>query len=391
VHILTQATSLSYRICSLSSLVLFEPLQISWPSKTRFSAKLSWLVTDHLGTPRIVVDKTGGLSGVGRHDYLPFGEDLSVGRTTTPGYATGDNVRQKFTSKERDNEARVDYFLARYYAADQGRFESADSYFGGATKPQTLNLYTYVRNNPLKYVDPTGHADEGAQKQGKKGLPEGDEGHYDPASDMQVYEMPAGPCNCPDPPKKTGAQSQNNSGPDNESQTGFGWGIVGGGHAFAGIGMAGGGGTGGAFMGNFSGRNGLVNGAGLQGGALVYGLAGARAARPRLIESFPEIDDDESAAVVGASAGYGGGLFFTNAGTPEQLRGPFETTQINTPWVGIQYDRSGLIKVVSVTFGPTVGVSYFHGKTGAVTTPSLPSAPWGGTIVQPWRPTYLKP
>jgi hypothetical protein len=35
--------------------------------------------------------------------------------------------------------------------------------------PQTLNLYSYVRNNPLKYVDPTGHQDEDPRKKGKKG------------------------------------------------------------------------------------------------------------------------------------------------------------------------------------------------------------------------------
>ena len=34
-----------------------------------------WLVTDQVGTPRILADATGTLAGVSRHDYLPFGED----------------------------------------------------------------------------------------------------------------------------------------------------------------------------------------------------------------------------------------------------------------------------------------------------------------------------
>ena len=63
------------------------------------AAKMEWLVNDQLGSPRIVVDKTGSFAGVSRHDYLPFGEDLTVGRAQTPGYSSGDNVRQKFTSK----------------------------------------------------------------------------------------------------------------------------------------------------------------------------------------------------------------------------------------------------------------------------------------------------
>jgi hypothetical protein len=52
----------------------------------------------------------------------------------------------------------------------QGRFTSADSWAGRMFNPQTLNLYSYVRNNPLKFVDPTGHQDEDPKrKRGKKG------------------------------------------------------------------------------------------------------------------------------------------------------------------------------------------------------------------------------
>src|SRR6185503_18988193 len=50
------------------------------------SAQVQWLVTDQLGTPRMVIDQTGALANVKRHDYLPFGEELSAGtggRTTT--------------------------------------------------------------------------------------------------------------------------------------------------------------------------------------------------------------------------------------------------------------------------------------------------------------------
>ena len=40
------------------------------------SAQIHWLVTDQLGTPRMIVDQSGSVS---RHDYLPFGEELSAG------------------------------------------------------------------------------------------------------------------------------------------------------------------------------------------------------------------------------------------------------------------------------------------------------------------------
>jgi hypothetical protein len=71
------------------------------------SANIHWLVTDHLGTPRIVLDLTGSLANVTRHDYLPFGEELFAGtggRTPQQGYSASDAVRQHFTSKERDIE-----------------------------------------------------------------------------------------------------------------------------------------------------------------------------------------------------------------------------------------------------------------------------------------------
>src|SRR5262249_19424914 len=93
-----------------------------------------------------------------RHDYLPFGEELTSqsGRTTTQGYAS-DNVRQKFTQQERDSETGLDYMHARYYGNAQGRFTSADSVFGSIGNPQSLNRYAYVGNNPLNFSDPTGH------------------------------------------------------------------------------------------------------------------------------------------------------------------------------------------------------------------------------------------
>ena len=68
------------------------------------------------------------------------------------------------TGKERDTESGNDYFEARYYSSAMGRFMSPDwSPFPMAVpfalreNPQTLNLYAYVLNNPLKSTDPTGH------------------------------------------------------------------------------------------------------------------------------------------------------------------------------------------------------------------------------------------
>src|SRR5205807_846040 len=91
-------------------------------SGSNSSAQLHWLVTDQLGTPRMVFDQSGSLATMSRHDYLPFGEELFAGtggRTTAQGYSASDNVRQKFTLKERVIETGLDYFGARYYASTQ--------------------------------------------------------------------------------------------------------------------------------------------------------------------------------------------------------------------------------------------------------------------------------
>jgi len=65
----------------------------------------------------------------------------------------------KFTGKERDVESGLDNFGARYYASSLGRFIQTDPVTITPERfydPQQLNAYVYVRDNPLKLVDPTG-------------------------------------------------------------------------------------------------------------------------------------------------------------------------------------------------------------------------------------------
>ena len=83
-------------------------------------------------------------------------EKLHLTRDGTPDFEA---CQRRFTGKERDNETGLDYFGARYYGNALGRFTSPDPFTvtpGRVIDPQQLNLYAYGRNNPLKYVDPTG-------------------------------------------------------------------------------------------------------------------------------------------------------------------------------------------------------------------------------------------
>ncbi|QHN03183.1 hypothetical protein FTO74_07230 [Granulicella sp. WH15] len=65
----------------------------------------------------------------------------------------------RYTGKERDAESGLDYFGARYYSSNMGRFSSPDPSglaYADQSNPQSLNLYSYALNNPLKNTDPTG-------------------------------------------------------------------------------------------------------------------------------------------------------------------------------------------------------------------------------------------
>jgi RHS repeat-associated protein len=119
-----------------------------------------WLVSDRLGTPRMIVSKGGTLANVKRHDYLPFGEEIYAGmsgRSTTQGY-TGDSTRQHFTGYEADGETGLNFAEARYQSSAQGRFTSVDPFGASASvaDPQSFNRYSYVNNNPTNLTDPSG-------------------------------------------------------------------------------------------------------------------------------------------------------------------------------------------------------------------------------------------
>jgi len=68
-------------------------------------------------------------------------------------------LTHKFTGKERDSESGLDNFGARYNSSQFGRFMSPDPIYIEEQRmfdPQLLNLYSYVRNNPLNLTDPSG-------------------------------------------------------------------------------------------------------------------------------------------------------------------------------------------------------------------------------------------
>jgi len=90
-------------------------------------------------------------------------ESLFAAPTFEVSIGNGASSRQ-FAGKERDSESGLDYFWARYYGSALGRFTSPDWSarpqpvpYAELSNPQSLNLYSYVQNNPLKNRDADGH------------------------------------------------------------------------------------------------------------------------------------------------------------------------------------------------------------------------------------------
>ena len=116
-----------------------------------YDGNFYWVHSDHLGSGRKLTNTSGVV--VYRGEYDPHGQMI-----LETGGATFLNSR-KFTGYERDWATGLDYARARTYQSARGKFMQADPLGLGAadvTNPQSLNLYSYVGNDPINFVDPTG-------------------------------------------------------------------------------------------------------------------------------------------------------------------------------------------------------------------------------------------
>ena len=124
----------------------------------------NYYIDDHLGSTQIELSAGGWPTWEGQ--FTPFGQEIVGGTPPSLGAQPSDGtaMRYKFTGKERDAESGLDYFGARYYASNMGRWMSPDWAakpeavpYSSLDNPQSLNLYGYVLNNPLSKADPDGH------------------------------------------------------------------------------------------------------------------------------------------------------------------------------------------------------------------------------------------
>jgi RHS repeat-associated protein len=107
-----------------------------------------YYLSDHLGSASVITSDLGAIQE--QSDYYPYGGEIPI--------TNGDPNTYKFTGKERDAESGLDNFGKRYDSSNLSRFMTPDTFYKDShvADPQSWNEYAYARNNPLRYVDPTG-------------------------------------------------------------------------------------------------------------------------------------------------------------------------------------------------------------------------------------------
>lgn len=103
---------------------------------------------DIQGSTTSLVKEDGSVDAT--YQYTDFGE------TTIHGDDQADN-EVCYTGGIYDQTTGLYYLNARYYDPEEGRFLTEDTYRGENDQPDTQHLYVYCANNPVNYVDPSGH------------------------------------------------------------------------------------------------------------------------------------------------------------------------------------------------------------------------------------------
>jgi RHS repeat-associated protein len=133
---------------------LYETIPSEEPNGEDEERVIGWNVyyftinTDIRGSTTNIIRPDGSM--VSGYVYDEFGNQIKTGDEDFLNDAT-------YTGAIYDSETELQYMNARYYDSSSGRFISQDSYPSNLTNPQNQHLYAYIANNPIIFIEPTGH------------------------------------------------------------------------------------------------------------------------------------------------------------------------------------------------------------------------------------------
>ena len=108
---------------------------------------LHWLLTDHLGSSSITTTADGTWNSEIR--YTPYGETRYSSGITSTDF--------RYTGQLQQADINLYFYNARWYDPALGRFIQPDSIAPESFSHISYNRYAYANNNPIQYVDPSGH------------------------------------------------------------------------------------------------------------------------------------------------------------------------------------------------------------------------------------------
>jgi len=114
----------------------------------RGTSSVYWLLGDHLGSQAITADGSG--VKISEVRYYPWGEDRYYAYTSSTTY--------RYTGQRLESSIGLYYYGARWYDPYLNRWIQPDNIIPDPSNPNDLDRYAYVRNNPTKYIDPSGHS-----------------------------------------------------------------------------------------------------------------------------------------------------------------------------------------------------------------------------------------
>ncbi len=355
-----------------------EPIWNSFVNTAGVTVYSEQVAQDRLGSVR--------LWGIQTTNLFPYGVE----------YTTTEQDHEKFATYIRDSFTGLDYARNRFYSSTLGRFTSADPSLSsvGLGNPLSWNRYAYVNGDPVNITDPSGLCSGGENMPNDSSclVSAGDEGSNssntapDPngtATDsngntvgVQVEGTSITVTDTQDPVNLydasvastlqaigSGAPTVDTAGNAGTSGTraaceppnvrGFGYGGIAGASALVGMGPNWSlGATASGGYGRFISRGGHTTGG--------FASAGNFLTDKGSLGNYPSNDSGIPNLAVGTQAGFGGGVFITNAGNSATLSGPFTSVLIGLPPIlggaGVEVDYSNGIVVLSLTAGKQIGV-----------------------------------